>query len=132
MARLLPVALLLAGILVSGCHKTDGTKIAEMDGQVMLASDLQKFAGRELSMQRESLYKLEKQKLDEYSSGVLLCREAKRRGVSVEAVLDQEVNSKIWPVGDDEIDVFYKSNKERIAMDDDKIREKIRGSLDNT
>jgi protein-disulfide isomerase len=60
-----------------------------------------------------------------------LTQEAKKRGVSVEAVLDQEVSSKILPVGDDEIDVFYKSNKARIAVDLDKAREQIRSHLNN-
>jgi protein-disulfide isomerase len=131
MAGLVPVSLLLAAILVSGCQKMDGAKIAEVDNQAILASDLQKYAGRELSVQRENLYKLEKQKLEEYIGAFLLTQEAKKRGVSVEAVLDQEVNSKILSVGDDEIDVFYKSNKARIAVDLDKAREPIRGYLRN-
>lgn len=131
MAGLVPVLLLLAAILVSGCPKTDRAKVAEVDGQVILASELQKYAGRELSAQRENLYKVEKQKLEEYISAFLLTQEAKKRGVSVEAVLDQEVNSKILPVGDDEIDVFYKSNKARIAMDLDKAREQLRSYLHN-
>src|SRR5439155_11257870 len=117
-------SLLLAVILLSGCEK-DGAKIAEVDNRAILASDLEKYAGRELSVQRENLHKLEKQKLEEYISAFLLTQEAKKRGVSVEAVLDQEVNSKILPVGDDEIDVFYKSNKARIAVDLDKAREQI-------
>jgi protein-disulfide isomerase len=131
MARLAFVPLLLAAILVSACQRWDGAKVAEVDHRVILASDLQKFAGRELSVQRENLYKLEKQKLEEYISAFLLTQEAKKRGVSVEAVLDQEVNSKILPVGDDEIDVFYKSNKARIAVDLDKVREQIRSYLHN-
>jgi protein-disulfide isomerase len=131
MAGLVPVSLLLGAILVSGCQKMDAAKIAEVDNQAILASDLQKYAGRELSVQRENLYKLEKQKLEEYISAFLLTREAKKRGVSVEAVLGQEVNSKILPVGDDEIDVFYKSNKARITVDLDKVREQIRGYLHN-
>src|SRR5882724_120400 len=131
MAGLLPVSLLLAAILVSACQKVDGVKIAEVDDHVILASDLEKYAGREISLQRENLYKLEKQKLDEYISAFLLTQEAKKRGVSVETILDQEVNSKILPVGDDEIDVFYKSNKARIAVDLDKAREQIRGYLHN-
>lgn len=130
MAGLAPVLLLLAAILVSGCQK-DRAKIAEVDDRAILASDLEKYAGRELSVQRENLYKLEKQKLDEYVSAFLLTQEAKKRGVSVETVLDQEVNSKILPVGDDEIEVFYKSNKARIAVDLDKGREQIRGYLHN-
>jgi protein-disulfide isomerase len=131
MAGLVPVSLLLAVILVSGCQRMDGAKIAEVDDRAILVSDLQKYAGRELSVQRENLYKLEKQKLEEYISAFLLTQEAKKRGVSVEAVLDQEVNSKILPVGDDEIDVFYKSNKARIAVDLDKAREQIRSHLNN-
>jgi protein-disulfide isomerase len=109
----------------------DGAKIAEVDDRAILVSDLQKYAGRELSVQRENLYKLEKQKLEEYISAFLLTQEAKKRGASVETVLDQEVNSKILPVGDDEIDVFYKSNKARIAVDLDKAREQIRSHLNN-
>src|SRR5918994_5973933 len=131
MAGLVPVSLLLAAILVSGCQKVDGAKIAEVDDQAILASDLQKYAGRELSVQRENLYKLEKQKLEEYIRAFLLTREAKKRGVSVEAVLDQEVNSKILPVGDDEIDVFYKSNKARIGGELERVREQIRGYMHN-
>jgi len=129
MAGLVPVSLLLAAILVSACQKVDGAKIAEVNNRSVLASDLQKYAGRELSIQRENLYKLEKQKLEEYINAFLLTQEAKKRGVSVEAVLDQEVNSKILPVGDDEIDVFYKLNKARMAVDLDKARERIRDYL---
>jgi protein-disulfide isomerase len=131
MVGLGPVSLILAAILVSACQRGDGAKVAEVDHRAILASDLQKFAGRELSVQRENLYKLEKQKLDQYISAFLLTQEAKKRGVSVEAVLDQEVNSKILAVGDDEIDVFYKSNKARIAVDLDKVREQIRSHLHN-
>jgi protein-disulfide isomerase len=131
MSGLVPVSLLLAAILVCGCQKVNGVKIAEVNDQTILSSDLQKYAGRELSVQRENLYKLEKQKLEEYITAFLLTQEAKKRGVSVEALLDQEVNVKIMPVGDDEIEVFYKSNKPRIAVDLDKVREQIRGYLHN-
>ena len=132
MYPVVPVSLLLvAAILAGSCHRVDHAKIANVDGQVILASDLEKYAGRELSVQRENLYKLEKQKLDEYINAFLLTQEAKKRGISVEAVLDQEVNSKILPVGDDEIDVFYKSNKARIAVALEKGREQIRSYLYN-
>jgi len=131
MVKLPSISLLLAVILLSACQKFGGAKIAEVDDRVILASDLEKYAGREISLQRENLYKLEKQKLDEYISAFLLTQEAKKRGVSVETILDQEVNSKILPVCDDEIDVFYKSNKTRIAVDLDKGREQIRGHLRN-
>ena len=108
----------------------DAAKIAEVNGQAILASDLEKYAGRELSLQRENLYKLEKQKLEEYIHALLLTQDAKERGISVDALLEQEVNSKILPVGDDEIDVFYQSSKSKIAVNlDDKARDQIRSYL---
>ena len=131
MAALLSTSLLLAVILVSACQKVGGAKIAEVDDRLIFASDLEKYAGRELAAQRENLYKLEKHKLDQYITAFLLTEEAKKRGVSVEAVLEQEVNSKVLPVGDDEIEVFYKANRARIGGDLNKVKEQIRDYLRN-
>jgi hypothetical protein len=52
---------------------------------------LEKSAGKALSEQRERLYQLQKQKLEEYANAVLLTREAKKSGVPVEALLDRKV-----------------------------------------
>lgn len=131
MVRLISLLLLVAAILVSGCQKGGGAKLAEVNGRPILVSDLQKYAGKEISVQRENLYKLEKQKLNEYINALLLTQEAKKRGVSVEALLKQEVNSKILPVGDDEIAAFYKLDKAQIGVDLDKAREPIRAYLRN-
>ncbi len=129
MTRLVPVLALVAVIMVFGCQKGDDAELAEVNGQSILDSDLQKYAGREIAAQRENLYKLEKQKLDEYITAFLLTQEAKKRGVSVETLLNQEVNSKILSVDDDEIAAFYKLDKARIALDLDKAREPIRAYL---
>jgi protein-disulfide isomerase len=129
MVRPVPLFFFLLAILLCGCQKSDNAELAVVDGRSVMAADLQKYAGKEISAQRESLYKLEKQKLEEYINAFLLTHEAKKRGVSVESLLDQEVNSKILPVGDDEIAAFYKLDKARIAVDLDKVREPIRDYL---
>jgi protein-disulfide isomerase len=131
MSGLSTVSLLLAAFFISGCQNNDPTRIAVVDNQVILRSDLEKYAGRELSRQRDNLYKLEKQKLEEYISAFLLTQEAKERGISVEAVLDEEVKAKILEVGQEEIEVFYNSNKTRINVPLDKVREQIRSYLHN-
>lgn len=117
--------------LTAACKKDERVKLADVDGQIVYASDLEKSAGKALFEQRERLYKLEKQKLDEHISAVLLTREAKKRGISVATLLDQEVNSKILPIGDDEIEVFYRSNGSRLGVELGKIREQIREFLRN-
>jgi hypothetical protein len=94
-------------IATRGAFNKEGRVIvADVDGQVVYASDLEKSAAKALSEQRQRLYHLQKQKLDEYIDAVLLTREAKKSGISVEALLDQEVHSKIMPITDDEIEVF--------------------------
>ena len=130
--RILILAVLASvAVIVStaGCDKQERVILANVDGQIVYASDLEKTAGKALSEQREHLYHLQKQKLEEYVNAVILTREAKNSALSVEALLDREVYSKIMPVTDDEIEVFYKSNKSRIGMDLNEAREQIRGFL---
>ena len=116
-------------ILFVGCQRTEPTKLADIDGQAVNASDLEKTAGKELSAQRERLYQLEKQKLEEYIGAMLLTREAKNRNVSVSSLLEQEVNGKVPTITEEEIQGFYDKNKERIRVDLDKVHTQIRDYL---
>jgi len=109
----------------------NGHKVAEVDGEAVLSSDFEKTAGKALFDQRERLYRFEKQKLDEYIGAILLTREAQSRSISVATLLDQEVNSKVLQVGDDEVEAFYKSNKSRLPVELSKVREQIREYLRN-
>ena len=116
-------------VLTSACNKEARVIVADVDGQIVYASDLEKSAGKVLSEQRERFYHLQRQKLEEYVNAVLLTREAKKRGVPVETLLDREVHSKIMSITDDEIEVFYRSNKSRLGMDLKEAREQIREFL---
>jgi protein-disulfide isomerase len=122
--------LVCATVLLSACAREAG-KLAKVDGELISASDLDRTAGKELFNQRESLYKLENQKLSEYIGALLLTREATKRGVSVATLLDQEVNSKLLAVTDGEVDAFYNQNKSRIPVEVTKVREQIREHLRN-
>lgn len=104
-------------------------KLAEVDGQIVYDSALEKTAGKALSEQRERLYQLQKQKLEEYINAALLTQEAKRNGVTVASLLDREVYSKVMPVGDDEIEAFYRLNQSHLGVDLRQAREQIREFL---
>lgn len=116
-------------ILFVGCQRIEQPKLADIDGQAVNASDLEKTAGKELSAQRERLYQLEKQKLDEYIAAMLLTREAKNRNLSVSTLLEQEVNGKVPTITEEEIQAFYNGNKDRIRVDMDKVHDQIRDYL---
>jgi protein-disulfide isomerase len=116
-------------ILFVGCRKADEAKLADIDGQIVNASDLEKTAGKELFVQRERLYRLEKQKLDEYIGATLLTREAKNRNISVSMLLEHEINAKVPAITEEEIQAFYSGNKDRIRVDLDKVHDQIRDYL---
>jgi len=112
------------------CRTTnDSEKLAEVDGTAVTRTDLDRSAGKTLRNAREQLYKLERQKLDEYIGATLLTKEAKSRNVSVSTLLEQEVNSKVPPIAEAEIQGFYNSNKERLQVELDKVHDQIRDYL---
>jgi protein-disulfide isomerase len=103
----------------------DSEKLAEVDGAVITRAEIDRSGGKQLQTLREQLYKLERQKLDEYIGATLLTKVAKERGVSVSTVLDQEVNKKVPPVSEEEIKNLYEKNKERIRVEFDKVHDQI-------
>jgi protein-disulfide isomerase len=124
------VWLLTTALIVGACKNgASYSRLAEVDGQVVSSTDLEKAGGKELFRQREALYKTEQKKLDEYIGAILLTKEAKRRGISVTRLLDQEINSKVSPVTDDEVAAFYESHKDRLAVELAKVRDQIREHL---
>src|SRR5262245_22014412 len=132
-SKILVILIAVAGVAViagtGAFNKERRVIVADIDGQVVYASDLEKSAAKALLEQRQRLYQLEKQKLEEYIDAALLTREAKKSGVSVGTLLDREVHSKIMPISDEEIEVFYSSNKSRLGMDLKEVREQIREFL---
>ena len=112
------------------CRPTnESEKIAEVDGRVVTRAEVDRTAGTEVRNLRQRLYQLERQKLDEYIGATLLTQEAKERGISVSTLLEQEVNNKVQPVSEDEIQAFYEKNKGRLRVELDKVHDQIRDYL---
>ena len=138
-------SVVMALVLVSGCSATPaseaqpaapgtgggGTPVvhATVDGTPITEDDVRKAAGLEISRLEEQLYDLRKQQVDALVARRLLEREAGRRGMSVEALEQAEVVSRITPVTDPEIDAFIDANKARIRGDVTQLRPQIRDYL---
>ena len=123
----------LLGVMILpalGCRPgNESQKLAEVDGTAITRADLDRSGGKALSKAREQLYKLERQKLDEYIGATLLTKEAKNRNVSVSTLLEQEVNGKVRPIAEEEIQNFYDSNKGRLRVEFTKVSDQIRDYL---
>ena len=127
------ICLNLLGMVLTlswGCRAgNQSEKVAEVDGVVVTRAELDRNGGKPLSNLRQQLYDLERQKLDEYIGATLLTREAQSKGVSVSTLLEQEVNGKVAPVAETEIEAFYNQNKNRIPVGLEKVHDQIRDYL---
>ena len=110
---ILPICLVFS---VSACRGPDKKELAVVGGNVITAREVEAALGRPLSQLYQQIYNLEKKKLDQLIDEKVLSEQAKRRGVSVAALLEQEVNAKILPVSDEEISALYDANKVRIPV----------------
>lgn len=114
----------------SSCQSNrDSERLAEVDGTIITRIDVDKSGGKQLQALRQQLYRLERQKLDEHIGAMLVTREAKKRGVAVATLLEQEVNSTVNPPSDEEIRSLYEKNKERIPVEFEKVRDQMRNYL---
>jgi protein-disulfide isomerase len=104
-------------------------KLVVIDGAVITRQQLEASLGRQLSQLNQQIYNLKRQKLDQLVHAQLLTERAKRVGVSVETLLEQEVNNKVPPVSEEEIQNFYEKNKQRIPVQLDKVHDQIRDYL---
>jgi protein-disulfide isomerase len=59
----------------------------------------------------------------------LLEQEAAKRNLSLAALLDSEINAKVAPVTDAEIEAFYQANRHQIPANDPAIRTQIKNYL---
>ena len=122
--------LTLSVCAVTSCQPSkDSEKLAEIAGTVVTRVDLDKSGGKRLRAMRQELYHLERQKLDEHIGAMLLTHEAKKRGVSVATLLEEEVNSTVKPPSEEEIRSLYEKNKARIPVEFDKVRDQMRNYL---
>jgi protein-disulfide isomerase len=105
--------------------------LAEVNGEAISAEEVEGALAAQLTQLQEQIYTLKRQKLDALIAEKLLAKEAARRGVSVPALLDAEVTSKIALVTEQEIAAFYQANKARLKGEEATLRPQIRAHLQN-
>jgi protein-disulfide isomerase len=123
--------LFLIGVFVIQRHQAAGGPLAEIDGVPVTAQEVDKAIGAPLAKLQEQIYNLKRQKLEELINATLLTREARKEGLSVPALLDAEVTSKLALVSEQEVETFYEKNKARVPGDPTTARQQVRIHLQN-
>jgi protein-disulfide isomerase len=105
--------------------------LAEMNGEAITAAEVEQAIGAPLRNLEEQIYNLKRQKLEALIADRLLAREAAKRGLTVQALLDAEVTAKVGLVTEQEIETFYQANKAQLKGEEATVREQIRAHLQN-
>jgi hypothetical protein len=79
----------------------------------------------------EQAYDIRRQQLDSIISDRLVAAEAKRRGITADALIAQEVTAKVAPVTTEEVDKFVAANRSRLRADPATILPQIKAYLEN-
>lgn len=108
-----------------------GDTLAEVDGVAITSEEVEKTLAAQLTKLKEQIYNLKRQRVDALIDEKVLAKEAAKRRVSVPALLDAEVTSKVGLVTEQEIEKFYQENKTQIKGEESQVRGQIRSHLQN-
>lgn len=103
--------------------------VAVVDGDRISMEDLTETSGEPLARLEEQVYQLKQQKLDQMIEDRLLEREARRRKISLQKLIDDEVTSKAAAVTPEEIHKVYEFNKNQLQKPEEEVAEQIRSLL---
>ncbi|MHB8215775.1 MAG: DsbA family protein [Candidatus Sulfotelmatobacter sp.] len=127
------VLLLLSTVLMLcpmfGQSEPESSTVAEVDGEKISLQDLKQTAGEPLAKLDEQIYRLQQQKLEQMIADRLLEREARRRKISLESLLETEVTSKATAVTPGEIHRVYELNKNQLQKPESEVQEQLRTLL---
>jgi protein-disulfide isomerase len=122
---------LVAGGAGAPADAADGTaRLAEVNGEVITAEEVDAVLSRELAQIEARLYQLRRRALEALIGERLLAQEAARRGVTVAALLQSEVTSKAAPVTDQEVDAAFQARRATLRGPEAAARAQIRGYLE--
>lgn len=106
--------------------------IATVDGRPIYERDLMSVAGASLLELRNQEYKAKSDALDKLIRDKVTDAEAKKKGLSTEELLKQEVDSKIAEPSDDEAKGYYLAVKNQTTLPFDQIKSQVKQLLKNT
>jgi len=106
--------------------------VASVNGVNISAEELDAAAKGQIQKIQAQIYQVKKRVLDGLIEGKLLEEAAKEKGVSVEAYVAENVDAKVNPPTDEEIQAFYDSQKGRIQAPLEQVKARISEHLMQT
>ena len=108
------------------------TPLAVVNGREITEADITTSTDSQLLRLQQQIYTARKQAIDLMITEQLLSDEAKKRGISQEQLLQQEVKDKTPAVTDAEVEQWYNQNKSRLGNKSlDELKTQIATQLNN-
>ena len=105
------------------------TAVATVSGQIISEEEVLQLIGPQLQQLRNQEYELKKQALENVVNQKLLEAETKKKGITVEALWEQEVDSKVGEPSDAEVQAYYLGQKEKLNRPFDEVKAQLRQAL---
>ena len=105
--------------------------VAVIDGEPVSRASLDEAVAPQIAKLDEQAYDLRRQQLDSMIAERLVAAEAKRRGVTTDALIAQEVTAKVPPVTQEDVDKFVAANRSRLRQDPATILPQIKAYMEN-
>jgi protein-disulfide isomerase len=121
--------LVLLGVHALAGEVSKTESLALINDEPISSDEVEKPLGAQISKLEEQIYALKRQRLEGLIQTRLLAKEASKRGLSVPALLEAEVTTKISPVTDQEIENYYQANKTKYPGNN--YRQTIQSQLEN-
>src|SRR5262245_22479896 len=103
-------------------------ELATVDDQKITDDDLAPYVAGQLRPLREQEYQIKKKALDTLIGERILASEAKKKGLSVEKLLEQEVDAKVPEPTDVEINAVYAVQREQLNRPLEEVKGQIQQS----
>jgi protein-disulfide isomerase len=103
--------------------------LATVGGQPITEDEVLPSIGSKLIAMRNLEYEVKKQALDNIIDQRLLEAEAKKKGISAETFLEQEVDAKVAQPTDAELNAYYLAQKVELNRPFDEVKAQIESSL---
>jgi protein-disulfide isomerase len=103
--------------------------MAIVDGVEISAEELEEAAKGQLQKIEAQIYQVKKRTLDGMIEEMLIEKAAKEKGLSPEAYIAENVDGKVTPPTDEEIQAFYDAQKGRIRAPLEQMKDRISAHL---
>lgn len=122
----------LIGLVVSATSaygQATPDRAAEVNGKPIMAADIDAKLGNNLAKLHEQIYSLRQKQVDMAIDEILLEDEAAKRGVTIAALVQSEITSRVASVTTEEVGKFYQDNKAKLQGDIKSLEEQIKNFL---